>query len=73
MGIKIAAVDESTPPPRQSYVVIECDVASEMFCRGFLRSDDGEAYSMFMSRAVRKGWTERRTNGNRVFVCPECK
>jgi hypothetical protein len=73
MGIKIAAVDESAPIPRQTFTVVECDVASEMFCCAFLRSNDGEDYSVFMSRAVRNGWTERRTSGNRVFVCPECK
>jgi hypothetical protein len=72
MGIKITTVNEDTIP-RVIFTVIECDVAKEFFCRGFLRSNDGEDYSVFMSRAVRTGWTERRTTGNRVFVCPECK
>jgi hypothetical protein len=72
MGIRITSIDEDTIP-RVIFTVIECDVAKEFFCRGFLRSNDGEDYSVFMSRAVRKGWTERRTSGNRVFVCPECK
>jgi hypothetical protein len=73
MGLKIESIDESEPVPRAVRVIIECDVATEMFCRGFITSEANEGYMTFFSRAVRCGWTERRTTGERVFACPECK
>ena len=73
MVLKIEAINEEAPIPRECRVTIECDVAKAFFCRAFIQSETGEGYIGFMSRAVRMGWTERRTMGDRVFVCPECK
>lgn len=73
MGIKIDVIDDAAPIPRQSRVTLECDVAKAFFCRGFIQSVAPEDYVVFMSRAVRAGWTTRHNNGDRVFVCPECK
>jgi hypothetical protein len=74
MGLEIrTAVDESAPVPRRTMLVLSCDLAEDMFCRGFEEFSDGDGgYIEHMAAAKRAGWVERQGRAGRLFVCARC-
>jgi hypothetical protein len=70
MGIAIANNDE--PPPCGIVVTLECDVASEFFCRGFETFQHPDGFIGCHATAMKAGWLERQTAGGRQWLCPAC-
>jgi hypothetical protein len=71
MGISISAsVDNDFPYPVT--VTLECDDASEFFCRGFTRYSHENGFSGAHAEAMKDGWLERQAPEGRVWLCPTC-
>jgi hypothetical protein len=69
MGMKIEGPDDG-PTPRRTSLVMECDEASEFFCRGSEIFDQGE-FKANWDAAMAAGWLER-IGSDRRFLCPTC-
>lgn len=69
MGIKISCGD---PLPGGTVLLrLECDVASDIFCRGFESFETGEGFIGCHALAMKAGWLERQ-DGERKWLCPRC-
>lgn len=53
-------------------MVLKCDVASEMFCRGFEKFTGDAGFIGCHAAAIAKGWLERQGPRGRLWLCPEC-
>lgn len=71
MGLEIRTVYEDAPVPKHTVLVLTCDLASDIFCRGFEQFDH-DGYIENMAAAKRAGWVERLGAGSRIFVCARC-
>lgn len=67
MGIAITADAKQTGIT----VVLGCDDASQMFCRGF-QSFISPGYIEAHAEAMKAGWLERQTSQGRQWLCPTC-
>jgi hypothetical protein len=70
MTISIYAVDG--PIPRQITVAMECEAATEFFCRGVEAFTHPDGYIGAHSAAMTAGWLERQTDQGRAWICPRC-
>jgi hypothetical protein len=64
--------DEKQPIPRDSWLLLECDAATEFFCRGFARFDDPDGFIGAHRAAMAAGWLERQAPSGRLWLCPAC-
>ncbi len=66
MSLKLSG-DDHGPYPRPVTLTLECDAATEMFCRGFASFTTGDVAPY--EQAMAAGWKESPTG---FFHCPEC-
>ena len=76
MGITIqadAGSEGGEVVPFPISVMLTCDEAGDIFCRGFetFRSPDGLIGAR--SDAVKAGWLERQSGAGGQWVCPRCR
>lgn len=71
MGISLEVATHNEMPYRIE-MTLECEAASQMFCRGFEKFSEPDGYIACHSAAMRAGWLERQTDQGRAWVCPTC-
>jgi len=70
MGVEITAKDNMVPT--SIVLTLECDVATEFFCRGFDRFEHDDGFVGCHAAAMKAGWLERNTTQGRLWLCPAC-
>jgi hypothetical protein len=71
MGITIGC-DEAAIIHRGVSVTLECDAATEWFCRGFERFSSDDGFIGAHAAAMAAGWLERQVSQGRQWLCPAC-
>jgi hypothetical protein len=74
MGIIIGGMTETREPPYPIgvRVTLECDAATEFFCRGFAHFEHADGFVGAHAMAMSAGWLERQSSQGRLWLCPEC-
>jgi hypothetical protein len=62
----------SRPFPLPVAVDLECDEASEFFCRGIETFTSEEGFVGAHAAAMKAGWLERNGPNGRMWLCPRC-
>jgi hypothetical protein len=68
MGIAIMAAEQ---PPGIT-LRLECDEATDIFCRGFSVYERQPGYIEAHVIAMAEGWLERQSDQGRRWICPRC-
>lgn len=74
MGIIISALTQHPAPscPGPVRITLECDAATEMFCRGVAHFEHADGFVGAHALAMAGGWLERNSSQGRLWLCPEC-
>lgn len=72
MGISISASGRPSEMPLPLVIVLECDAAESLFCRGFEQFDEADGFVVAHTLAMARGWLERQAPQGRLWICPAC-